>query len=91
MKQCTIEFYLYCNWNTFPQSYRVYFNDELMTERSYLWHNDTHVLRERIPVNIDPSIQHNLTLEHIGQRTGKFSIADVTTNPPGLSINITLA
>jgi hypothetical protein len=32
-----IEFDLYCDWQTNPPAYRVYVNDEMFTERNYIW------------------------------------------------------
>ena len=30
---------VYCRWEGLPPNYRVYVNDELFTERTYIWHN----------------------------------------------------
>ena len=72
METYAIEFYLYCKWADIPPVYRLYYNDELMTERTYIWNNDTHVLKERVPVIIDGAA--NIKIEQIGQHTGKFSV-----------------
>jgi hypothetical protein len=41
--------------------YRIYINDELMTERSWVWENDIFI-RENISVNIDKSIENYIEL-----------------------------
>jgi len=87
MKTYVIEFYLYCQWKDLPPTYRLYFNDELMTERTYIWHNDKHVLQERLPVSTD-SNKATITIEQVGQHSGTFRIAHIKTNPPSLTVNV---
>lgn len=91
MRSYKIEFYLYCDWEHFAPTYRVYFDDELMTERTYIWHNDRHVLRECLSVNADPDIGHVIKVEQVGQQTGAFCIEGIETDPPQLSVIPVLA
>lgn len=87
MKTYLIKFYLYCDWDDFPPTYRLHFDDELMTERTYIWHNKEHVLQEHIPINTD-SNKATITIEQIGQKSGIFSVKHIVTTPPGLDIKI---
>ena len=81
METYVIEFYLYCDWKDLPPTYRLYFNDELMTERTYLWHNDKEVLQERVPVTVENGTPLNIKIEQIGQHSGKFSVRNRFTPP----------
>jgi len=87
MKTFVIEFYLFCIWEDIPPTYRVYFNDELMTERTYIWHNDSHVLQERLPVMTDAN-SANILIEQVGQHSGTFSVKKVTSDPDELTITV---
>jgi len=81
METYVIEFYLYCEWKDLPPTYRLYFNDELMTERTYIWRNDTEVLQERVPISIENGTPLNIKIEQIGQHSGKFSVRNHFTPP----------
>lgn len=85
MQNYKITFNLYCKWQHTPPAYRLYFDDELMTERSYIWDNETHFLQECVPVWADPSITHKITIEQVGLSTGKFKVDNVESD--NLKIN----
>ena len=87
METYVIEFYLYCEWEDLPPTYRVYLNDELMTERTYIWHNDSHVLQERVPVMVEDGTPLNIKIEQVGPHSGKFSVKRKFT-PPLVNFNI---
>lgn len=87
MKTYSIEFYLYCQWEYFPPTYRLYFNDELMTERTYIWDNKEHVLQERLPV-ITNKDNATITIKQVGQKSGTFNVKKLITDPPGLDITV---
>lgn len=87
METYVIEFYLYCDWKDLPPTYRIYCDDQLMTERTYIWHNDTHVLQERLPI-ITAAKEANIVIEQIGQQSGEFSVKRIIRTPPELSVNI---
>jgi hypothetical protein len=41
--------------------YRIYVNDEMMTERTWIWENDIFI-KENISVNLDKSIENYIEL-----------------------------
>lgn len=86
METYAIGFYLYCDWKDLPPTYRIYFDGELMTERTYIWVNDKHVLEERLPVIADPNIPHTIKIEPVGPRSGSFRIERIVSKPSGLGI-----
>ena len=83
-----IFFYLYCDWSDFPQAYRIYYNDELMTERDYIWDNSTRVLQEMIPLRTSNDQNNTIIIEHVGLKTGNLSVAGLKSEPPGLQVNV---
>lgn len=59
--------------------YRVYVDNELITERSYIW-NEEHYLRENVPLFLEPG-RHILKIEDvIGSSNAQFRINKVTLN-----------
>ena len=71
---------VYCDWEGLPPDYRVYVNDELFTERTWIWHE--HYLEESIVVVGQPGryrIRYELVsptvseLEIRNPRLGQFT------------------
>lgn len=55
-----------CDWEGLPPNYRVYVNDELFTERTWIW-TDCY-LEEMIPIHADPgeyTIRYELVPPHL--------------------------
>jgi len=85
-----IEFYLFCHWKDLSPTYRIYVNDELFTERTYIWRNDTHILQERLAITTDLTAA-NIRIEQVGIKTGVFRVERIITDPPGLDVKIKVA
>lgn len=79
MQHSKITFFLYCEWNHIPPSYRLYFDDELMTERTYIWKNEDNVLQEQVHVEADTTIPHTIKIEQLEPKTGKFEVKQLET------------
>jgi hypothetical protein len=61
---------VHCDWEGLPPVYRVYVNDELFTERTWIWNNE--YLEELIQINAEPGqyqIRHELVPPHLAQLT----------------------
>ena len=84
----TIKFYLFCDWADFPPVYRIYFDDVLLTERTYIWDNKIDVLQEHLPVHADKNTPHTVTIEQVGQLTGAFRTEGLESD---LDINVRIA
>ena len=68
-----------------PPIYRVYVNDDLITERSWLW-DDEKLIREDIWAELDIAAVHKIKLQPILKLAGmaKFKIDNlVVDNKPG--------
>ena len=61
--------------------YRIFVNDDLITERSWLW-DDEKLIREEIWVELDPAISHKIKLQPILKAAGtaKFKIDNLVVN-----------
>lgn len=66
MKEATITVEVHCvqpRWVDKENShYRIYLNDELMTERTWIWDQDTYI-QENILANIEANINHVVRVE----------------------------
>lgn len=80
MESHKIQFLLYCDWKDFPPTYRIYFDDTLLTERSYLLDNELDILQENLCVFADETVPHTITIEQIGQQTGTFKTDRLDTD-----------
>jgi hypothetical protein len=88
MESHSIKFLLFCDWKDFPPTYRLYFNDTLLTERSYLLDNELDILQENLFVFADKNTPHTITIEQIGQQTGTFCVDKLKSD---LDINVQIA
>jgi hypothetical protein len=61
---------VHCEWEGLPPVYRVYVNDELFTERTWIW-NDVY-LEEMLQINAESGkyqIRHELVPPHLARLT----------------------
>lgn len=71
MREVVISVDVYCQWVTTPFAYRLYIDEDLLTERTYIWNNTEQYIVEQIVVNLEPGI-HSLKVEHVGSQINKF-------------------
>ena len=69
-----VEFDLFCEWRDRPPSYRLYINDEMFNERTYIW-KGTKYLREIVQLDAPPG-EYKITIENLGE--GSFSVRNLT-------------
>lgn len=62
-------FEIECDWEGLPPIYRVYFCDELFTERTWTWTNA--YLQEMLQIEASPG-QYRVRLENVGPNLAKF-------------------
>ena len=76
MREVTISLDLYCEPFSVPQVYRLYVNDDLLTERNYIWQNPEQFVREHIVVNLEPGT-HEIRIEPVSDGFRGFSYKNV--------------
>ena len=64
VKDVQIEYDVSCEWHNSPPSYRLYVNNELFTERTYIWQDQS--LEEVIPISA-PSGDYAIEYQLIGE------------------------
>jgi len=62
---------VYCSWSGEPPRYRCYVNDELFTERTWIW--TEHYLEEQLQILAKPG-QYRIHYELVDTETAKMKI-----------------
>ena len=79
MREVSVSVDVLCDWQTEVQSYRVYVDNDLLTERTYLWHNPEQYVRENIIVELDSGV-HTLTIEPVNPDFTGFSCRNLAVD-----------
>jgi hypothetical protein len=67
-----------CKWEGLAPIYRVYVNDELFTERTWIWQDDSY-LREEIQIEAEPgdsSIRYELVPPNLAELLVTLPVVD---------------
>jgi hypothetical protein len=75
----TITVDVYAHWSEKPPVYRVFVDDELLTERTFLWGGSSIFIREHMEVNLKPDVTHTLKVEKISGN-GNIQTKNITLN-----------
>lgn len=62
---------VHCEWNEVPPRYRLYVNDELFMERTYIWKD--FYLEEAIPIEAPPGM-YQIRYELVGNPSATLKI-----------------
>jgi hypothetical protein len=65
------EFDIYCKWESLPPAYRLYVNDELFTERDWIWPSNYN-LTQMLQIQAAPG-EYKVRLETVGTRPAVFT------------------
>lgn len=79
---------VYCDWQDPPPVYRLYVNNELFAERTYIWREQ--YLEELIPVYAPPG-RYDIRYELVPPSQGQLEVKNlrVVEGPPGTRIKNT--
>lgn len=56
---------VHCHWSEKPPTYRIYVDNDLITERTFIWPSYKAFVRENIICNLSKGL-HKLRIENIG-------------------------
>ncbi len=74
---------VHSHWSENPPSYRIYFNNDLLTERVFRWPGYQNYIKENIIVDVSHGI-HVIKIENC-TNNGNFSIENlIVEGKPGL-------
>ena len=68
-----MQFDLYCDWNSHPPAYRIYVNDEMFVERTYIWQGGQY-LSEILQLSA-PAGQYKVRIDNLG--SGSFKMRNM--------------
>lgn len=71
---------IYCNWEGNPPNYRAWVNDELFTERTYIWKDE--YLEEMLQIFAEPG-KYQLKWELVPPFTGQLTVKNLRVEGPG--------
>ena len=63
-----------CEWEGLPPNYRVYVNDELFAERTWIWTNER--LEELLQISAEPG-EYSITYELVPPHLATLKILDI--------------
>ena len=63
-------FDLYCNWEGFPPTYRVYVNGELFSERTWIWGHEKYI-RQNLQIQGPPG-SYRVHVESVAPNLAEF-------------------
>ena len=72
-KSVQVQCDVYCKWHGSDTRYRVYINNELFTERSWIWSGKEYYLEEIIPIEAPPG-QYEIKYELLEPTHSKLAI-----------------
>jgi len=81
MQDLRIEVDVYCEWQTEPEAYRLYIDNDLYTERTYIWRNPHNWVREILVAELEPG-EHTIKIESVNKsiNTSIFRMANFAIN-----------
>jgi hypothetical protein len=88
MKECTITVDVYANSGDHAPRYRVYVNNDLLTERDFIWPSHEVYVQENIIVNLTTG-KHTLKVEQVGTQ-GSIRPKNVTVDGVASSFEFTV-
>jgi hypothetical protein len=78
MSEYTLTVDVYAHWGDVSPRYRVYVDNDLLTERDFVWPGHEVYVRENIIVNLEPGA-HSLRVEQVNTG-GTIQTKNITLN-----------
>ena len=69
---------VYAHWGEEYPRYRVYVDNDLLTERDFIWPGSEAFIRENIIVNLDPGT-HQVRIEQVNKQ-GSITVKNITVD-----------
>lgn len=79
MKEYVITVDVYAHWGDKPPRYRVFVDNDMLTERDFLWSGGDTYIRENIIVNLSPG-PHKLSVKQVAGSGGNIDPKNITLN-----------
>lgn len=76
LKTVEVQFDLYCHWSQKEPAYRVYVDNDLITERTFIWPGFQNYVRETFAIAVKHG-EHQLRVENLNPESAKFTVKRV--------------
>jgi len=76
MRVVDIQFDLWCKWSKAPPTYRLYCDNDLLTERTYTFDNKKAFVRELVKVKVEEG-EHEVVVENLHPELGAFELRNI--------------
>lgn len=76
LKTVEVQFDLYCHWSHKEPVYRIYVDEDLITERTFSWPGFQNYVRENFAIAVKHG-EHFLRIENLNPNTAKFTVKRV--------------
>lgn len=81
-----LEVDVYGHWSDNPPIYRIYVNEEMLTERTFVWPSYQNYIREHMYCDLDTGV-HTLRLEHLDS-SSRFELEHFTVDNDPVNKNL---
>lgn len=71
-----LQFNVHCYYEGKPPSYRIYVDDDLITERTFIWDTNRNYIEEHVIIDA-PVGQHVLKVENITPELGTIVVENI--------------
>jgi hypothetical protein len=74
MREFNVTLDIICRpWTAEPETYRLYIDNDLITERTFLWDKRTQFIREHVTLGLSAGT-HNISIEKLNPRSPAHKI-----------------
>jgi hypothetical protein len=88
-RECSITADVYASWSSGHPTYRVYVDNDLLTERDFTWPGPEIFIRENIIVNLTPGA-HSVKIEHVNQH-GTLTVKNIQVDGAASAANFIIS
>ena len=85
-KSVQVQCDVYCKWDGSDTRYRLYVNDELFTERSWIWNGKDYYLEEMITIEAPPGL-YKIKYELLEPTDSKLKIKNMRVTTKNAAIH----
>lgn len=89
MNHVCIDVDVWCKYIDTPPIYRVYVDDEMLTERTFIWSSTNQYIREHIEVYLDKGA-HEVKIVNCGDHHTVFFAQNITVNGKSSTARFTI-
>ena len=75
-RHAELTFQVHCYYSGENPRYRIYVDEDLITERTFVWNSDNQYIEEHVIIDA-PIGQHTLRVENVDPQLGTFTIEHI--------------